>query len=32
MEANHVKLDIIAAIHAAATRSKEMGDDLGKDA
>lgn len=32
MEANQVKMDIVAAIHAAAARSKEMGDDLGKDA
>jgi len=31
MEANNVKMDIVAAIHAAAARSKEMGDDLGKD-
>ncbi len=32
MDANQVKMDIVAAIHAAAARSKEMGDDLGKDA
>jgi pyrroline-5-carboxylate reductase len=32
MEANQVKMDIVAAIHAAAARSKELGDDLGKDA
>ena len=32
MEANQVKMDIVAAIHAAAVRSKEMGDELGKDA
>jgi pyrroline-5-carboxylate reductase len=32
MEANRVKLDIVAAIHAAAARSKELGDELGKDA
>lgn len=32
MEANHVKANIVAAIHAAAARSKELGDDLGKDA
>ena len=32
MEANQVKMDIVAAIHAAAARSREMGDDLGKDA
>ena len=32
MEKNQVKMDIIAAIHAAAARSKEMGDELGKDA
>ena len=32
MEKNEVKMDIIAAIHAAAARSKEMGDELGKDA
>ena len=31
MEANQVKMDIVAAIHAAAARSREMGDDLGKD-
>lgn len=32
MEKNQVKMDIVAAIHAAAVRSKEMGDELGKDA
>jgi pyrroline-5-carboxylate reductase len=32
MEANQVKMDIVAAIHAAAVRSKEMGDEFGKDA
>ena len=32
MEANQVKMDIVAAIHAAAVRSKELGDELGKDA
>ncbi len=32
MEANGVKAHIVAAIHAAAARSKEMGDELGKDA
>ena len=32
MDANQVKMDIVAAIHAAAARSKEMGDELGKDA
>jgi len=32
MEANNVKMDIVAAILAAAKRSKEMGDELGKDA
>lgn len=31
MDANQVKMDIVAAMHAAAVRSKEMGDDLGKD-
>lgn len=31
MDANQVKMDIVAAIHAAAVRSKEMGDALGKD-
>lgn len=31
MEANRVKQDIIDAIHAAASRSKELGDELGKD-
>jgi len=32
MDANKVKMHIVAAIHAAAARSKEMGDELGKDA
>ncbi len=32
MEANEVKMDIVAAVHAAAARSKEMGEELGKDA
>jgi pyrroline-5-carboxylate reductase len=32
MDANRVKQDIIDAICAAAARSKEMGDELGKDA
>jgi len=32
MEANRVKQDIVDAILAAAARSKEMGDELGKDA
>ena len=32
MDANRVKQDIVDAIHAAAKRSKEMGDELGKDA
>ncbi|MBI5891485.1 MAG: pyrroline-5-carboxylate reductase [Nitrosomonadales bacterium] len=32
MEANRVKMDIVAAVHAAAARSREMGDDFGKDA
>ncbi|WP_283745712.1 pyrroline-5-carboxylate reductase [Sideroxydans sp. CL21] len=32
MEKNQVKMDIVAAIHAAAARSREMGDELGKDA
>ena len=32
MEENRVKMDIVAAIRAAAARSKEMGDELGKDA
>ena len=32
MESNRVKQDIVDAIHAAAARSKEMGDELGKDA
>lgn len=32
LDANNVKMDIVAAIHAAAVRSKEMGDELGKDA
>jgi pyrroline-5-carboxylate reductase len=31
MDANRVKQDIVDAIHAAAKRSKEMGDELGKD-
>jgi pyrroline-5-carboxylate reductase len=31
MEANHVKRHIIAAVHAAAARAKEMGDELGAD-
>ncbi|HLP98303.1 MAG TPA: pyrroline-5-carboxylate reductase [Sideroxyarcus sp.] len=31
MESNRVKQDIVDAIHAAAERSKEMGDELGKD-
>jgi pyrroline-5-carboxylate reductase len=31
MDANQVKMDIVAAIHAAAARSKELGDELGKD-
>jgi pyrroline-5-carboxylate reductase len=30
MEANHVKQHIITAVKAAATRSREMGDELGK--
>ena len=30
MEANHVKQHIIDAVHAAATRAREMGDELGK--
>ena len=30
MEANHVKQHIITAAHAAAARSREMGDELGK--
>jgi pyrroline-5-carboxylate reductase len=30
MEANHVKQHIIAAMHAAAARSREMGDEMGK--
>jgi pyrroline-5-carboxylate reductase len=30
MEANHVKQHIIAAVHAAAARSREMGDEMGK--
>ena len=30
MEANHVKQHIIAAVQAAAARSKEMGDEMGK--
>jgi pyrroline-5-carboxylate reductase len=32
MDSNQVKMDIVAAIHAAAVRSKELGDELGKDA
>ena len=32
MEANQVKMDIVAAIHAAAVRSRELGDEFGKDA
>jgi pyrroline-5-carboxylate reductase len=32
MDENRVKLDIVAAVHAAAARSKELGDELGKDA
>lgn len=32
MDANRVKQDIVDAIRAAAERSKEMGDELGKDA
>jgi pyrroline-5-carboxylate reductase len=32
MDANEVKMDIVAAVHAAAARSKEMGEELGKDA
>lgn len=31
MEANRVRAHIIAAAHAAAARSKELGDELGKD-
>lgn len=31
MEASRVKQSIIAAVHAAAARSKEIGDELGKD-
>ena len=31
MDANRVKQDIVDAIQAAAARSKEMGDELGKD-
>lgn len=31
MDANRVKQDIVDAIHAAAKRSKELGDELGKD-
>ncbi len=31
MDANQVKMDIVAAIRAAAARSKELGDELGKD-
>jgi pyrroline-5-carboxylate reductase len=32
MDSNRVKQDIVDAIYAAAKRSKEMGDELGKDA
>ncbi|MDO8991162.1 MAG: pyrroline-5-carboxylate reductase [Sideroxyarcus sp.] len=32
MDSNRVKQDIVDAIHAAAKRSREMGDELGKDA
>lgn len=32
MEASQVKQSIVAAIHAAAARSRELGDELGKDA
>ncbi len=32
LDANHVKKHIIAAARAAAARSKELGDELGKDA
>jgi len=32
MDGNNVKMHIVAAILAAAARSKEMGDELGKDA
>ena len=32
MEKDQVKANIVAAIHAAAARSREMGDELGKDA
>jgi pyrroline-5-carboxylate reductase len=32
MDSNRVKQDIVDAVHAAAKRSKEMGDELGKDA
>jgi pyrroline-5-carboxylate reductase len=32
LEANQVKMDIVAAIHAAAVRSRELGDEYGKDA
>jgi len=31
MEANRVRQHIIDAAHAAAARSKELGDELGKD-
>lgn len=31
MDSNRVKQDIVDAIHSAAKRSKEMGDELGKD-
>jgi pyrroline-5-carboxylate reductase len=30
MEAVNIKQHIVAAVHAAAVRSKEMGDELGK--
>jgi pyrroline-5-carboxylate reductase len=32
MEKDRVKANIVAAIHAAAARSRELGDELGKDA
>ncbi len=32
MDKNRVKQDIVDAIHAAAARAKEMGDELGRDA
>jgi pyrroline-5-carboxylate reductase len=31
LEANNVRAHIVAAAHAAAPRSKELGDELGKD-